>query len=186
MKALAAALHIVLLVDTSGSMTDRFPFRKGDDTLLPAATAGLAAALRPDETSTVSSFGNGGASPLWDILDEAVRSLAGADGRRAIVVITDGRTTGNTRSFADVLPRLQQSGVPVYFICAERPGEPAWIADPARRLRRISEATGGRYSIIKKFSGISRPNPKEVGRAIGQLVDDIRKDTRPRIARISR
>lgn len=185
MTAVAAALHIVLLVDTSGSMTDRFAFRRGDDTLLPAATAGLAAALRPGETSSVSSFGNGGASPLWDTLDALVRSLAAGDGRRAIVVITDGRTTGNMLAFGEVLPRLQQSGVPVYFICAERPGEPPWIADPARRLRQISAATGGRYSTIKKYSGVSRPNPKEVGRAIRQVVDDIRKDSQPRTARIS-
>ena len=36
-----------------------------------------------------------GASPLWDNLDVVVRAIAQDPGRRAILVLTDGRSTGN-------------------------------------------------------------------------------------------
>ena len=36
-----------------------------------------------------------GASPLWDNLDAVVRAIAQDPGRRAILILTDGRSTGN-------------------------------------------------------------------------------------------
>jgi hypothetical protein len=193
-------LHVVLLVDTSDSMTGHIPFRRGDRTLLTDAAAGLASKLRSDEAASVASFGStinvsaaalrrdelvpaagalsehtGGTSPLWDALDAVIRSLDGVTGRRAIVVVTDGRTTGNNLSFAEILQRLQRAGVPVFFICAERPKQAA-IADPSIRLRQIATATGGKYYVIRNYSGLARPKPEEIRRAIHHAVDAARKD----------
>jgi uncharacterized protein with von Willebrand factor type A (vWA) domain len=194
------ALRIVLLVDTSDSMTSRNPFRRGDRTLLTDAAVALATALRPDEAVSVDTFGpainvsqamlrreeivpaadalndrTGGASPLWDALDAAVHSLDGVTTRRAIVVVTDGRTTGNNLSFAEIRLRLQQARVPVFFICAERPKQ-ARIADPSVRLREIATATGGQYYVIRNYSGLTRPRPEEIRRVMRHALEAIRKN----------
>ena len=215
MQAGPAAPHIVLLVDTSDSMTSHVPFRKGDRTLLTEAAVALAGAMRPDERAAVNSFGpalnisaaalerealasaaealndrTGGASPLWDALDAVVRSIetealrlgsgqalrpgSGQAGRRAIIVVTDGRTTGNTLSFADILRRLEQAGVPVFFLCAERPKQ-LTVADPSVRLRQIAAATGGQYYAIGNYSGFAKPKPEEIRRAMDRALAAIRK-----------
>jgi uncharacterized protein with von Willebrand factor type A (vWA) domain len=191
-------LRIVLLVDTSDSMTSHLPFRRGDATLLTDAAAALSAALRPDESVSVASFGptinvspaalqrddivpaatalsdhTGGASPLWDALDALITALDGEGGRHAVVVVTDGRTTGNTLSFAAVLARLRQARVRVFFICAERPKQ-ASVADPSVRLREIATATGGRYYAIRNYSGLARPKPHEIGVAIRRALEAAR------------
>lgn len=202
-----AAPHIVLLVDTSDSMTSHVPFRKGDRTLLTQAAVALAGALRPDERVSVDSFGpginisnaalrreelvaavdalndrTGGASPLWDALDAALRSLDGAlradsgqaAGGRAIIVVTDGRTTGNTLSFAEILGRLRGARVPVFFLCAERPKQMT-VADPSVRLRQIAAATGGQYYTIGTYSGLGKPKPEEIRRAMDRALEVLRE-----------
>jgi hypothetical protein len=170
-------LRVVMLVDTSGSMTNDVPFRRGDRTFLTDARAGLHAAIRPEESRSIETFGDGGASPLWDALDGVVRSLDGASGRRAILVVTDGRATGNRLAFAEILLRLRQARVPVFFICAERPKD-VEVADPSIRLRQLATASGGQYAGIKNNLGIRPTKPAEIRRAIADAVDAMRKGTR--------
>ena len=102
---------------------------------------------------------------MWDALDGVVRSLDGVSGPRAILVVTDGRTTGNTLSFAEILQRLRQARVPVFFICAERPKD-LEMADPSIRLRELATASGGQYIGIKNNLGIRPTKPDEIRRAI--------------------
>lgn len=170
----ASSLHVVMLVDTSGSMTNDLPFRRGDRTFLTDAAAGLDAALRPGETRSVTAFGNGGASPLWDTLDGVIRSLEEAPGRHAMLVVTDGRTTGNALSFAEILQRVRNARVPVFFICAERPKD-LEVADPSVRLRELATVSGGQYSAIKNNLGVRPTNPGEIRRAIAQAIEAMRK-----------
>ena len=198
--------RIVLLVDTSDSMTSHVPFRRGDRTLLTDAALALADALRPDERVSVDSFGpainvsppalqreelaaaaaalnehTGGTSPLWDALDGAARSLDGAADRRGIIVVTDGRTTGNTLSFREILQRLEQARVPVFFLCAERPKQ-ASLADPSVRLRQIAAATGGAYYVIGPHAGFTKPKPEELRRGVHRALNAIRKGMPPAFA----
>jgi hypothetical protein len=125
--------------------------------------------------------GTGGASPLWDALDAlrlgsgqaTVSSLEGDLPRRAIIVVTDGRTTGNRLPFAEILRRLEEARVPVFFLCAERPKHVV-VADPSVRLRQISAATGGQYYAIGNYSGLGKPKPEEIRWAIGRALDALR------------
>ena len=173
-QAPPSSLRVVMLVDTSGSMTNDIPFRRGDRTFLTDATAGLEAALRPEDSRSIETFGNGGASPLWDALDGVIRSLDGASGRRAILVVTDGRTTGNTLSFAEFRRRLGQARVPVFVICAERPKD-VDVADPSVRLRQVATVSGGQYAGITNNLGIRQTKPDQIRRAIARAIDAMRK-----------
>jgi hypothetical protein len=180
--------HIVLLVDTSDSMTSHVPFRRGDRTLLTDAAAALADSFGPainvtpprlqrDEIARAADAlndGTGGASPLWDALDAAVRSLDGISGQRGVIVVTDGRTTGNTLAFSEILQRLEKTRVPVFVLCAERPKQ-LGHADPSIRLRQIAGATGGEYFVIASASSVRKPKPEALRRAVNHAVDAIRK-----------
>ena len=90
----------------------------------------------------------GGSSPLWDALDTAATALEGATGRRAIIVVTDGRSTANRIGFAEILGRLERDRLPVFVVALDLRGVAG--QDPAIRLRQLAEKTGGRYLFVKR------------------------------------
>jgi hypothetical protein len=165
-------LDIVLMVDVSHSVTHAGFFKTDRGLVLDAATT-MASVLTPADRVRLGSFGQtitvtpaldidaaqivraagtlgtvGGPSPLWDALDAAADALTPSGHRQAIVVITDGRSTGNRLGFQDVLQHLERTGVRVCVVALDvtrRPGP-----DPAVRLRQIAERTGGTYTLVKR------------------------------------
>ena len=136
-------ISVVLMLDRSGSMAGNFrlvaaageAFVRG---LLPddQARVGTFAArieLRPDEFTSDrnaliailrSDLPGGGPTPLWNAVDVAVDSLAQQDGRRVVLVFTDGvdnpmnfRT--NNLTLMDVMLRAQREDVMVYAVGLE-------------------------------------------------------------------
>ena len=57
-----------------------------------------------------------GPSPIWDAVDLAVETLANASGRRAIILVTDGRATGNRQSRESVAMRAVAARVAVSVV----------------------------------------------------------------------
>ena len=57
-----------------------------------------------------------GPSPLVDAMDDAVRSLMSVAGRRAIVLLSDGKSTGNHHGSADIARRAAIAGVTVSVV----------------------------------------------------------------------
>jgi hypothetical protein len=104
-----------------------------------------------------------GPSPIWDGIDEAVAALESEPGQRAIILVTDGFSTGNRRGLADVARRAALSGAAIYVV--HEPNLPRgpvgrfvdltdnpWIflfpligEGPAATLERLSNTTGGVY-----------------------------------------
>jgi hypothetical protein len=167
----ADALEIALVVDVSHSATHP-GFFKRDHALVPDAITAAANALLPSDRLRIGTFGTaivfapdalsasdaiarppqipelGGPSPIWDALDAAVTALQRTSARGAIVVITDGRSTGNRLGFADVVARLQQTRLPVLVVALDfdRPSPP----DPTFNLRRLAEDTRGSFALVKR------------------------------------
>lgn len=52
---------------------------------------------------------------LWDAMDEGLDALAGVDGRRILIVVSDGSDTMSTMSFDSVRAKAQREGVAIYF-----------------------------------------------------------------------
>jgi Mg-chelatase subunit ChlD len=172
----ATALHIVLLVDISGSMT-LGTFRYDPDLLVDAAR-GLADALHEDDGVRIGSVGEhvviearevqgkkavlaaalahrepmGGPSPLWDALDGGATALHSAQGGKVIILVTDGMSTANRLSFAEALDRLAQERIAVYVLRLHR--SEAVEPDPSVRLRQLAEQTQGAYGSASR-KGIS-------------------------------
>lgn len=133
-------VSVVLALDASGSM------RKSVQEVIDAAK-GFVAALRPQDELSVMMFADqatfmhelstsreqsldaiakykaDGGTALYDALYGALYRLQSVQGRRSVVVVTDGRDENNPgtgpgsgHTFDDVVQRLKQSGTTVFSV----------------------------------------------------------------------
>lgn len=186
------ALEIALVVDVSHSATHP-GFFKQDHALVPDAIAAAANALQPADRIRIGTFGSsivftpaaitgadaiarppqtpelGGPSPVWDAVDAAITALQRRSGRVAIILVTDGRSTGNRLGFAEVAARLQTARLPVFVVALDfdRPSPP----DPTVNLRRLAEGTGGSFALVKRAA-----MPGAVRRAIEAFRRSAKRD----------
>lgn len=96
-------------------------------------------------------FGN--PTRLNDAIGTSLDALKGIDGRRVVLVFTDGEDTSSRIGFKTVLERARDEEVMVYAIGLESEyfnGMRVVRSRPARDLRRISDETGGGYFELQK------------------------------------
>ncbi len=164
-------ITVVVMLDTSGSMTLNIEFLKQAAEqfvirLLPADKARVGAfndkveidaSFTNDRDALISSikeldYGNG--TRLWDGVDVSLDALEGVEGRKVIVVFTDGDDTASKTSSGKVLDRARLAEVMIYAIGLESVYQPIGMAKvrtrPDRGLRRLSDETGGGYYEFKK------------------------------------
>ena len=150
---------IVLLVDNSQSMSRRIEFVR-------LAAARLAAALRQHDkvivvpfnahigtitgptndagtiTGAIDAMHANGGTAILDSVRESARLLEGVEGRRAIILITDGYDENSQAKAADVLKSVKEADVTVYGVGV---GGVAGISLKGEAmLRSLAEETGGR------------------------------------------
>jgi Ca-activated chloride channel family protein len=96
-------------------------------------------------------FGN--PTRLNDAIGTSLDALKGVDGRRVILVFTDGEDTSSRLGFKTVLERARDEEVMVYSIGLESEyfnGMRVVRSRPSRDLRKISDETGGGYFELQK------------------------------------
>jgi Ca-activated chloride channel homolog len=162
----------VVMLDTSGSMTLNLDLMKAAAEqfvlrLLPEDKAIVGAFNnkvefadtgftndRDDLTSAIRELDYGNATRLWDAIDLSLEQLQGIDGRRVVVVFTDGDDQGSSSSQGKVIDRSRADEVMIYAIGLESVymGAPGRMVRtrPAGGLRRIADETGGGYFELKK------------------------------------
>ncbi len=154
-------ITIVIMLDRSGSMTWNFGLVRdaaeqfvGD--LLPADKARLGnfsnrieidpGTFTSDRQQLIDilhgNLQDGGPTPLWNATNAAMNALASQEGRRVVLVFTDGKDsppnpTGNA-TFFEVRDRSQKEGIMVYAIglangCGRAPADDA-VAPAAGRI----------------------------------------------------
>lgn len=165
----------VVMLDTSASMTahldllnmaaEQFVLR-----LLPVDRARVGAfndkiqmsdAFTNNRDSLIADlkelqFGN--PTRLNDAIAASLEALEEIDGRRVVLVFTDGEDTGSKVGFRTVLDRARTDEVMVYAIGLESEyfnGMRVQRSRPSRDLRRIAEETGGGYFELKKTDELS-------------------------------
>jgi Ca-activated chloride channel homolog len=162
-------ISVVVMLDTSGSMTLVL------DQVKSAAEQFLIR-LYPEDRGTVGAFndkiqlsgplthdrdelvaalrelGFGNPTRLYDAIDASLDHLDGVEGRRVVLVFTDGADTFSRTSSGKVLDRARAEGVMVYGIGLETRIGPRgrYVSKPDRVLRRLAEETGGGYFELKK------------------------------------
>lgn len=183
-------ITIVIMLDRSGSMVGNFAIERAAaeqfvSQLLPADKARLGSfsdrvQIDPEDFTSDRNelvrilherLQNAGATPLWNATFAAMNALRGQDGRRVVLVFTDGydspaRPTGNV-SLNQVIDRSQVEEIMVYAIgLADDCGAPVALgSDPKPALRPMSfqrgRPPGGRPPVVPR-PPIGRP-PGPIG-----------------------
>jgi Ca-activated chloride channel family protein len=109
---------------------------------------------RDDLAHAIQELDFGNATRLWDAVDASLAVLSGIEGRRVVLVFTDGDDTGSRVSLSNVVDRARADEVMIYAIGLESvyasgPGR-VTRTRPDRGLRRIADETGGGYFELKK------------------------------------
>jgi hypothetical protein len=124
---------LLLLVDNSQSMSRRMDFvrqaaerlgralRRRDKVIVAPFNAHVGTVTGPtDDAATlagaIAAMQSGGGTAILDGLLEGTRLLRGIEGRRAIILITDGYDENSTSAVADVLKRAEDSQVTIYVV----------------------------------------------------------------------
>jgi Ca-activated chloride channel homolog len=95
----------------------------------------------------------GNPTRLNDAIATSLDALESVEGRRVVLVFTDGEDTASKLGFRPILERARNEEVMVYSIGLESEyfnGQRVQRSRPSRDLRKISDETGGGYFELKK------------------------------------
>ena len=169
-------ITVVVMLDTSGSMT-------GTIGLLRQAAEQFIIRLLPDDKGRVGAFNDkiqfsshftsdrdqlvtdvkdldyGNGTRLWDAVGASLEELKGIEGRRVILVFTDGDDTeSRTMSLGKVIERARADEVMIYAIGLESNyfnGQRMVKSKPDSGLRKIADETGGGYFELSKTADLA-------------------------------
>jgi VWFA-related protein len=175
--------NLLLLVDNSQSMGRRMDFvraaaerlsrslREQDRAIVAPFNAHIGTITGPtnDPATTSQAIGAmraGGGTAMFDAIIEGVRLLKGLEGRRAVVLITDGYDENSVSNIDDVIRAAEEVQATVYSVAI---GGVAGISLKGEAmLKRITDVTGGRTFLPPRESDLA------------PLADAVATDTRSR------
>ena len=167
-------ITVVVMLDTSGSMTLTID-------LLKKAAEQFLLRLLPDDKAKVGAFNDkvqisskftnnrdeligaakdldfGNGTRLWDAVGMSLDELKGIDGRRVILVFTDGDDTESKIGLGTIIERARAEEVMVYAIGLESNyfnGQRMVRSKPDRGLRKVADETGGGYFELEKTADL--------------------------------
>src|SRR4051812_25761861 len=108
---------------------------------------------RDDLISALQDLEYGNPTRLWDAVDQSIDMLKPVEGRKVVLVFTDGDDTYSKTSFGTVLDHAKDTETMVYAIGLQSVyfnGQRMVRSQPDRSLRKIAEETGGGYFELKK------------------------------------
>ena len=178
-------IRVVVMLDTSGSMTLYFD-------LLKQAAEQFVIRLMPDDRARIGTFSDriwispaftqnrdelirvlhndiqyGNPTMLWDAVDTGMSALSKEEGRRVVLVFTDGADTASRRTDdGAVLARAVQEEFMIYTI-----GLRTMIlgreSRPDRNLKKLSEQTGGGFVELSRAT--------DLGAAFTRVADELHR-----------
>jgi Ca-activated chloride channel family protein len=168
-------ISVVVMLDTSGSMTLSID-------LLKRASEQFLIRLLPDDKGRVGAFNDkvqmssrftsdrdelvsaardldyGNGTRLWDAVAASLDELKNIDGRRVVLVFTDGDDTASKTGLGTVIDRARAEETMVYAIGLESNyfnGQRMVKSKPDRGLKRLADETGGGYFELEKTSDLA-------------------------------
>ncbi len=164
-------IYAGVLLDTSSSMTEEL------DEALAAATHFFEKVVEPKDRAAVITFSDKpqlavrftndpevlagglagvdavGGTALWDSLVYALYYFSGVQGKRALVLISDGDDQGSRYGFEEALDYARRTGVSIYAIGLGPAGN-----EPAVRskLLRLANETGGQTFFVHRAVELDR------------------------------
>ena len=167
-------ISVVVMLDTSLSMTLNLALlRSGAEQFLirlfPSDKAKIGAfndritiskdflRNRDAMISDIKNLDYGNSTRLFDAIAESLVALKGADGRRVILVFTDGADSGGGIGLNGVLDRVRAEEVMVYSIGLESEffnGAQRVRTKPDGGIKKLAEETGGGYFELEKTTAL--------------------------------
>jgi len=167
---------VVVMLDFSASMTANLD-------LLKLATEQFLLRMLPSDKGQVGAFSDkiqfsgtftnnrdslikdlsdlqfGNPTRLYDAIEASIDVLKDVDGRRIVLVFTDGDDTASKRDMGDVLVKARETETMIYAIGLESeiaigPGR-MQRTRPDRGLRKLADETGGGYFELKKTAELA-------------------------------
>jgi Ca-activated chloride channel homolog len=168
-------ITVVVMLDTSGSMTANIALLRAAAEqflirLLPADRARVGAFNdkiefgsdfsddRDDLIASLRDLDYGNGTRLWDAIAASFDELRTVEGRRVVLVFTDGDDTSSRAGLGDIVDRARAEDLMVYAIGLESSffdGERMVRSRPDGGLRRVAEETGGGYFELKKTADLA-------------------------------
>jgi VWFA-related protein len=169
------AVSCALLLDTTGSMTEYLP-------ALRIAAMHFVDELRADESVAVYTFNRtlqvnqkfttdkklvktaimrtsaAGMTRLFDSVAQVSRDLEAREGKKALVVFTDGDDNASMLNAAGAIGKAKQSGVPVYVIA-----QGSGLKD-ARLMKILEDLAAGTGGIAFRLA-----KPEKVGEVFSEI-----------------
>jgi Ca-activated chloride channel family protein len=164
-------INVVVMLDTSGSMTLTID-------LLKQAAEQFLLRLLPEDKGRVGAFNDkiqfnarwsndrdqmitdaknldfGNGTRLWDATAASLDELKAIDGRKVILLFTDGDDTESRIRLGTVLDRARAEEVMIYAIGLESKFM-GTTTKPDGGLRKIAEETGGGYFELKRATDLA-------------------------------
>jgi Ca-activated chloride channel family protein len=164
-------INVVVMLDTSGSMTLTID-------LLKQAAEQFLIRLLPEDKGRVGAFNDkiqfnarwsndrdqmitdaknldfGNGTRLWDAVGASLDELKNIDGRKVILIFTDGDDTESKLRLGTVLDRARADEVMIYAIGLESKFL-GTTTKPDSGLRKIAEETGGGYFELKRATDLA-------------------------------
>ncbi len=104
--------------------------------------------------STLGQIQADGQTALYDAMQFCLVHLARDQGRRALVVLTDGDDYGSQSSYRRTFRTAGNTGVPIYVISMSQ-GEDRWGRGPRKLdLEAITKASGGRVYYVASMDAV--------------------------------
>lgn len=132
--------------------------------------------------TVVSRDNRVGPSPIWDAIDKTISSMTTDSGRRAVIVMTDGLSTGNLHSMSEVINHANTAGVSISGIYAGNPFAlwKEWPVRPVDTLSAIASDTGGLFVVPKgeDYREVRQTSPvskKNLNKAVEQIFENLRR-----------
>jgi Ca-activated chloride channel family protein len=168
-------ITVVIMLDTSGSMTLNLDFLK-------IAAEQFVLRMLPEDRARIGSFSDvirmsptftgdrdelvrilhtdirfGNPTFLWDAIDRSMDALSDEPGRRVVLIFTDGDDqTSRVTNFDKVIARAQREDFMIYAVGLQST-IPAlrMTTKPDRNLGKLASETGGGYFELKKTADLN-------------------------------
>jgi Ca-activated chloride channel family protein len=157
-------ITVVVMLDTSGSMTMNME-------LLKQAATQFVLRLLPEDRARIGTFNDkikvepkdftgdrdvlvdilrgdidyGNPTRLWDATDTSMTALKDQQGRRVVLVFTDGADTMSDVSQREVMTKARDGEFLIYAIGLKSRMRGQGVTQPDPGLRKVAEETGGGY-----------------------------------------
>ena len=179
-EADSAKLACAIVLDTTGSMQKSLPgvknaiarfideFREPDAVSVYTFSDNLRC-LQPFTEDkrmarqAIFSTRANGQTALFNALSQVIGDLEGANGKRTVLLFTDGDDNASAINAAAVITHARKAGVPIYAVASGGALDNKRLLE---QLAELGESTGGRSFELK--------NPKDAGEVFAEIMADLR------------